>query len=120
MPNDTEQDNQENSRQDQGSADTPGGASKQAVGQDIVDGLQQQISQAIQPIIGQLQQRIQQAVQQQLDEALKPVNDLLQKQVEQMLDPVRTALHQQVDQALDPVRVHRAVFQQAEDGQGQR
>lgn len=73
-----------------------------------VAGLQQQLTQAVQPILaslqGQITQLVEQQVEQQLDQALEPVRAHLQDRLNQALEPVRQQLQQQVEQELQEVR----------------
>ena len=74
------------------------------VGQVLGGALQQQITQALQPVLKDLQQQMAQAVRQQMEQELEPVRQELHKQVDEALKPVQEELHKQIEQALEPMR----------------
>ena len=74
------------------------------VGQVLGGALQQQITQALQPVLKDLQQQMAQAVREQMEQELEPIRQELHNQVDGALEPVRDELHKQIEQALEPMR----------------
>lgn len=70
----------------------------------LVAKLEQQLTQAMQPVLNTLLQEITETARQQIEPALEPVRRSLQQQVDKVLQPIHETLHQEVDKALQPVR----------------
>jgi hypothetical protein len=69
-----------------------------------LDGLQQQLTQAIQPILAAQQQQILQAVQSQLDPVVELLRERVRQELEAALEPNRKAIEHELEQALEPIR----------------
>lgn len=70
----------------------------------LVVKLEQQLTQAMQPLLDTLIEEITETARQQIEPAFEPVRHSLQQQIDQVFQPLHEALHQEVDSALQPVR----------------
>ena len=70
----------------------------------LVVKLEQQLTQAMQPLLDTLLEEITETARQQIEPAFEPVRHSLQQQIDQVFQPLHEALHQEVDSALQPVR----------------
>src|SRR5690349_1828851 len=70
----------------------------------LVVKLEQQLTQAMQPLLDSLVEDITETAKRQIEPAFEPVRHSLEQQIDHVLRPIHETLHQEVDVLLQPVR----------------